>query len=131
MNKKIFIIEDDINILSALQAKLSHSGLSVAVNSGINERETIIREIINEKPDYIILDVILPLIDGFKLLRDIKANDETGGIPVFIFTDFSENDLKAKCDNLGADYYFLKNELNIDQFTDKIGKIMRNREKII
>ena len=63
------------------------------------------------------------------LLHDIKANDETCGIPVFVFTDFSENDLKAKCDNLGADYYFLKSELNIDQFTDKIGKIMRNREK--
>jgi len=130
MIKKIHIIEDNVNILGGLQAKFSSLGMEVSISDGSGDIEHIMRAIIKIKPHYIILDLILPLVEGLEILQSIKANENIHSIPVFVFSDFSENDLKNKCLNLGADYYFVKNEFNLDQFVDKVIRIINNREKL-
>lgn len=131
MDKRIHIIEDNVNILSGLQAKFSSLGMGVSTSDGSGDIEHIVRAIIAQKPHYIILDLILPLLDGLEILKNIKANENIHNIPVFVFSDFSEEDLKNKCLNLGADYYFLKNEFNLDQFIEKVIRIINNREKVL
>src|SRR3989339_1147960 len=130
MIKKIHIIEDNVNILGGLQAKFSSLGMEVSISDGSGDIEHIMRAIIKIKPHYIILDLILPLVEGLEILQSIKANENIHSIPVFVFSDFSENDLKNKCLNLGSDYYFVKNEFNLDQFVDKVIRIINNREKL-
>ena len=130
MKKKFLIIEDDANILYGLQAKFNVSGFDTAIdNGGFGIHETIYR-IIEEKPNYIILDLILPDIDGFDLLHNIKGNRDISDIPVFVFTNLSDDGTKELVDKIGGDYYFLKHELNIDQFTEKIFKIIKNKENL-
>ena len=97
MSKKIFIIEDDVNTLSALQAQFSAKGMEVITNNGMGEIRGILQEISKDRPDYIILDLILPQIDGFELLGSIKSKKEEISTPVFIFTDLSDEDSRARC----------------------------------
>jgi len=129
MNKKILVIEDDSNILAGLQAKFRVEGMEVLVNNGTETIEEIIERINKEKPNYIILDLMLPKIDGFELLRDIKSGGHGAKIPIFIFTNLTDKDSKEKCDTLGANYYFIKSDFNFDEFLEKIKKIISNLEK--
>jgi two-component system, OmpR family, alkaline phosphatase synthesis response regulator PhoP len=126
MEGKIFVIEDDINILSALEAKLAHEGFRVETDAGADEIENVLSRIEIFKPDYIIMDLILPRMDGAKLLCSIRTQEEEAKIPVFIFTDMSDEDVRAMGGKLGANCYFVKTDLNVDEFVGKIKKIIFN-----
>lgn len=130
MAKKILIIEDEINIMHGLGAKFRVEGFEVSLDAGTDFIGSLIARIKIDKPDFIILDLILPNIDGFELLNRIKSDEDIFVIPVFVFSDMSEADVRARCHNLGADYYFLKEELNIDDFVAKVKKIIQNRDKL-
>ncbi len=126
MSEKILIIEDDINILSALQAKLAIEGFETATEDSNDEQENIMARMRVFGPDFIIMDIVLPRLDGAKLLYAIRAEEEGRKIPVFVFTDVSDEDTRAMSAKLGANYYFLKTDLNIDDFVGKVKKIIRN-----
>lgn len=128
MSKKIFIVEDDVTLLSSLQAKFSVEGYDVIANNGAGDINDVIKLLKVSAPNFIILDLILPRIDGFELLGLIKANNTLAKIPVFIFSNLSDDDSKDKCQRLGAEQYFVKSEFNIDQFIAKIKKIIVNKE---
>ncbi|MFA6306841.1 MAG: response regulator [Patescibacteria group bacterium] len=127
-NKKILIIEDDANLLYGLQAKFRVEGFEVITDEGADKKEAM-EKIKIQKPGYIILDIILPKINGFDMLAKIKADPAISKIPVFIFTNLSDSDSRQKGAELGADFYLIKTELNLDEFVDKFKKIIENRKK--
>ncbi|MDD5291160.1 MAG: response regulator [Patescibacteria group bacterium] len=130
MPKRIYIAEDDANILSSLQAKLSLEGFLVGTSSGNIEVGDLLREIKKFKPDFIILDLILPAVDGFDVIKAIKADEEISLLPIFIFTNLSDEDSRSRSLDLGIKHYFIKNDFNIDEFISKFKKIIANIEKI-
>lgn len=123
MDKKIFIIEDDANLLYGLQAKFRVEGFIVATDQGLNQAE-LMEKISAFKPDYIILDMVLPKTDGFDVLSKIKAAPETAKITVFVFSNLSDRDSKERAEKLGADFYLLKTDINLDQFVARFKKII-------
>lgn len=127
-NKKILIIEDDANLLYGLQAKFRVEGFEVITDEGADETEAM-EKIKILKPNFIILDIILPKINGFQMLAKIKADPAISKIPVFIFTNLSDSDSRQKGAALGADFYLIKTELNLDEFVAKFKKIIENKEK--
>ena len=127
-NKKILIIEDDANLLYGLLAKFRVEGFDVVTDEGANKTEAM-EKIKVQKPNYIILDIILPRINGFQMLAEIKADPAISKIPIFIFTNLSDNDSRQKGAELGADFYLIKTELNLDEFVAKFKKIISNKEK--
>ena len=127
LGKKLYIIEDDANILYGLRAKFSLDGFQTEVDIGIEDVENILNKIRIFNPDYIILDLILPKVNGFDLLAKIKADQRIFKIPVFIFTNLSDEDSKARGKKLGTDYYFIKNDFTLDEFVDKVKNIIKNR----
>jgi DNA-binding response OmpR family regulator len=127
MGKKIFIIEDDANILYALQAKLSLAGFDIEINNGSSSAEEVIRKIKMFNPNYLILDLILPLLDGFSIAKAIKADEELSEIKVFVFTSLSDSDSRSMGASYGVKYYFIKNELSIDDFVSRFLKIVNNK----
>ncbi|NCQ16090.1 response regulator [Candidatus Falkowbacteria bacterium] len=129
MAKKILLIEDDVNLLYGLQAKFSVEGFSVATDAG-SEKEEILEKIRALKPDYVILDIILPRVDGFEVLKEIKTDPQFTGLPVYIFTNLSDDDSRERAAKLGADLYLLKIDFNLDEFVEKFKKIISNAEKI-
>jgi DNA-binding response OmpR family regulator len=127
--KKIFIVEDEAVILLALEAQLRAIGYSAETNEGEPTINAILDKIKLFVPNYLILDLVLPQVDGIELLKAIKADVETASIPVFIFTNYSDADTKARCQDLGAEYYFIKSEFNIDEFVAKFKAITTNLDK--
>ncbi|MFH1744968.1 MAG: response regulator [bacterium] len=127
---KIFIIENDINTSHSLQAKFKVNNLEVVNCNIFLSIKEIIEQIIEAQPDYIVHGFRFPNMDGFDLLHAIKSNKETMNIPVFVYTKLSDDKSKKKCADLGAEYFFSKKELNLEQFSEKVIKIIENRSKI-
>ena len=128
-SKKIFIVEDDANLLYGLQAKFSLQGFEVITDEGLDKTD-ILDKILTGRPDFIILDIILPKLNGLELLKEIKANQAIHKIPVFIFTNLSDNDSRQQAAKFGAEIYFLKADFILDDFVDKFVKIISNKEKL-
>jgi DNA-binding response OmpR family regulator len=127
--QKIFILEDDVNILYGLESQLSASDFVVESSEGDEEVEELMNNIRDFAPDYIILDLILPKLDGFDVIKRLKGDEELSDLPIFIFTDLSDEDSKRRSLDIGADYYFIKEEFDTYEFAEKVKNIINNQEK--
>ncbi len=128
MSKKIFIIEDEEGILYGLQDHFTSDGYDVEISAADEELEDLLARIKKTKADYVILDLVLPKLDGLEILKRLKNDDETADIQVLIFTDLSDEDSRTRSVGLGANYYFLKSELDITEFADHVEKIIENKQ---
>lgn len=128
-SEKIFIIEDDANILYGLEAQFTAADLEVEVSEANEEIDELISNIRDFDPDYIILDLILPKVDGFEVIKRIKGDEELAEKEIFIFTDLSDEDSRSRSLELGADYFFFKEEFDTFEFAEKVKKIITNKEK--
>lgn len=129
-DKKIFIIEDDANLLYGLEAQFASADFEVEVSEAEEDEEELLSLLREFDPGYIVLDLILPKIDGFELLRKIKEDSELTEKEVFIFTDLSDEDSRQRSLEMGADYVFFKEDFDTFSFTEKVVKIIKNQEKI-
>ena len=127
--KKIFILEDDVNILYGLEAQFSADEFAVESSEGEEGLEELLDNIRAFSPDYLILDLILPKLDGFEVVKKIKEDDELSDLQIFIFTDLSDEDSKNRSLELGADYYFIKEDFDTYEFAEKVKKIISNQKK--
>jgi DNA-binding response OmpR family regulator len=130
MDKKIFIIEDDSNILYSLEASFSAEGLEVMTSEGDEEMDEIMENIGDFAPDYLILDVILPKLDGFEIIKKIKEDGDMADLPIFVFSDISDEDSRSRSLEMGADYFFPKEDFDAYEFAEKVKKIMANQERM-
>ena len=127
--RKIFIIEDDANLLYGLESQFGADEFEVETSQGDEELEELLATIKDFNPDYIILDLILPKLDGFEIIKRLKDDAETNDLPIFIFTDLSDEDSRNRSLELGADYYFIKEDFDPYEFTEKVKKIIDNQEQ--
>jgi two-component system chemotaxis response regulator CheY len=128
-SKKIFIVEDDANILYGLESQFEAADLEVEVSEADEDIEELISNIKDYDPDYIILDLILPKIDGFDVVKKLKSDEELSEKEIFIFTDLSDEDSRSRSLELGADYIFFKDEFDTFEFAEKVIKIISNKGK--
>lgn len=75
-----------------------------------------------EKPDFVLLDIILPGLDGFSVLEEVKKDKSTKNIPVIMLTNLGTEDDKAKGIKMGALDYLVKASLTPGQVSDVIKK---------
>jgi len=127
--KKIFIIEDDANILYGLESQFASGDFEVDISEAEEELEELLSKVKEADPKYVILDVILPKIDGFELVRKIKSDPELSEVEIFIFTDISDEDSRQRSLELGADYLFFKEDFDTFEFAEKVKKIIVNSDK--
>jgi len=128
-NKKIFIIEDDADLLYGLEAQFTSGEFIVEIATGEEEIEELLTQLREFDPAYVILDLILPKIDGFEIIKKMKADDELNDRQIFIFTDVSDEDSRQRSLKLGADYFVFKEDFDTFQFAEKVKKIITNQEK--
>jgi DNA-binding response OmpR family regulator len=102
---RILIVEDEANIIKLISIRLERLGHSISsADNGVAALE-IARESI---PDLILLDVMIPLLNGFQVLQQLKADPTTAPIPVLMLTARShEHDIVAGLES-GADDYIIK-----------------------
>ena len=78
-----------------------------------------------KKPDIIMLDIIMPLVDGFAALRKIKADETTKNIPVVMLTNLAQNGDITEGKRLGATDYLVKANLTPTEVVEKIKKVLK------
>jgi twitching motility two-component system response regulator PilG len=105
MQKKILIVEDEESLLKLESILLTTKGYLVqGVVSGLAALEAIEEEL----PDLVLLDVMLPKMDGFEVCSRIKQNQGTRHIPVILLTAKKTPEDVARGQEVGADYYITK-----------------------
>ncbi len=130
MNKNIFIIEDDTNIASGLQVQFSLATFNAEINQGEEDIEDLVNSIKKFNADIVVLDLILPKFDGFEIIKTIREDKEISDIYIFVFTDVSDEDSKARGLQLGANQYFIKDDFSTEEFVEKVSKIIDNKEAL-
>jgi DNA-binding response OmpR family regulator len=103
--KKILMVEDEKNIILGVKTCLEIANYRVVV---VEDGEKAIEVALKEKPDLILLDLMLPKIDGFEVCRKLKAMEETKKIPVVVLTAKTGDEDKEKAREAGADAYMTK-----------------------
>ena len=120
MKKKILIIEDETALLYALQSQLSAEGFETYI---ADDGEKALKIIGSNKPDAIVLDIILPKIDGWQLLKKIKRDSRTKNIPVIMISNLSDEPSRKRGIELGAKDYLAKINYGIGELVEKIKEL--------
>ncbi len=103
--KKILIVEDEESLLKLESILLTSKGYDV---QGVSNGAAALRVIAEEPPDLVLLDIMLPEMDGFEVCRRIKQNEATRHIPVIMLTAKKSRDDMARGEDVGADWYITK-----------------------
>lgn len=121
-NKTILLMEDDIMVSSIYKAKFEADGFKVVIAiDGASGLELLKKE----KPDIVLQDVILPGLDGFSVLEEIKRDKATKNIPVIMLTNLGTPEDKAKGQRMGATDYLVKASFTPSEISEKIKYILK------
>jgi len=104
---KVLIIDDEQLILDMYSERIKEAGYEVLTALDGQKGAEIAQ---NEHPDVILLDIIMPKYNGLDVLRDLKADDKTKDIPVYLLTNLPQEASGEKAKQLGASGYLVKAE---------------------
>jgi len=116
---KILFIEDELALQKSLGELLSSQNFEVI---SATDGETGVKLTFEEKPDLILLDLILPKLHGLQVLERIKADPRTNKIPVIILTNLEGAKDVEKALELGATTYLVKANYDLDELVQRINK---------
>jgi len=119
---KILVIEDDKFLRELISQKLVKEGYDI---SEAMDGEEGIEAAKKEQPDLILLDLILPGIDGFEVLARIKSEPEASKVPVIILSNLGQKDDIEKALKMGAVDYLIKAHFTPAEIIEKIRGIMK------
>ncbi|MEA1926010.1 MAG: response regulator [Patescibacteria group bacterium] len=124
--KKILIVEDDPMLLEIYQKKfLDYKYDILTASTGIEA----LQKIRIEKPELVLLDLVLPEEDGFEVLKKIKQSPRTKDIKVIIFSNLSQVENKQKATELSADGFITKSDYTPREIIEEVGKVLLNKAK--
>ncbi len=113
---KIILVEDDLPLLRMYQVAFKNSGLEFI--SAINGQEGL-DKLKSEKPDLVLLDLVLPLKTGFEVLEEVKKDPELAKTPLICLSVLHQQEDIDKCKLLGADDYIVKSDTAPEQVVAK------------
>jgi len=123
-NKTILLVEDEADVQDIYKTKLKKKGYKViTANSGTEGVDMAL----HKKPDLILLDLILPLKEGFTVLEELKRNPKTQPIPVAILSNLNEDYEIKMGKSLGADAYLTKTGTTPDEVVKAVEEILKRK----
>lgn len=119
---KIVLIEDEEMLSNMYEAKFTKEGFEI---KKALDGESGLQLIQANKPDLVLLDIIMPKLDGFSVLRKIKEDPKTKNIPVILLTNLGQDEDIKKGNALGAKGYLVKANLTPAQVVDKVKEYLK------
>ncbi len=120
-SKVILLIEDDTFLSNIYKTKFEMEGYQVIAamdgEAGLAFAKT-------KNPNLILLDILLPKMDGFSVLKELKADEKTKKIPVILLTNLGQKDDVNKGLELGAEDYLIKAHFKPSETVNKVRKII-------
>ncbi|MDP2586124.1 MAG: response regulator [Candidatus Levybacteria bacterium] len=120
--KKILVAEDDSFLANAYRVWLPKAGFEIKITRDGQEAMDSLSEF---APDLIILDLIMPVKDGFTVLSEIKSNDRWKKIPVIVVSNLGQKEDIDRSMALGAADYIVKSGMPISGMIEKINKFLK------
>ena len=121
MAHKILLVEDDPFLLDMYSTKFKDVGFNIVV---AQDGEMAITKAKEERPDLVLLDVVLPKKDGFEVLKTLKSYSATAGIPVILLTNLGlDSDVKRGLE-LGAQSYIIKAHFTPTEVVAKVKEVL-------
>lgn len=122
MAKKILIIEDEPAQAGAIEMTLKKSGIETKIAydgmAGLEMARL-------EKPDLILLDIVLPKMDGIDVLKQLRADKSTAEIPILILTNLASGDTVREVMQAGGTEYLVKTDYTLEQLVNKVEGILK------
>jgi len=121
MPKIILFIEDEPALQKTFGDILKQEGYEMI--SALDGEEGL-RKVKEKKPDLILLDLILPKVNGFDILKQLKADPETEDIPIIVLTNLEGTGDIEKALELGATTYLVKASYSLEEVVEKVKKVL-------
>jgi CheY-like chemotaxis protein len=120
--KVILLVEDDAFVGDIYQTKLGQMGYIVQVaENGLEAMKLVGRK----APDLILLDIVMPYMDGIEVLKKLKEKDEWKSIPVVLLTNLSEKEKVEEGLSLGAKDYLIKSHFTPSEVVEKVKTLLK------
>lgn len=119
MSKKILIIEDEEILSNLLDKKLKEMGYETSLAF---DGEAGVKKIKEEKPDLVLLDIIMPKKGGFEVLEEMQKDDEMKKVPVIIISNSGQPVEISRALDLGVKDYLIKTQFDPNEVIEKVKK---------
>jgi DNA-binding response OmpR family regulator len=124
--KKVMIIEDDYFVLDIYHTKLTQAGFEVVdAKDGQDGLDKLKAE--ENLPDLILLDIVMPRLNGLEVLGEVKKDERLKSIPIILLTNLSQKAEIDKGMELGAVDYLIKSHFTPSEVLEKINSIIGNK----
>lgn len=120
--KTILLVEDDLFLIDIYKNKLNAAGFEIDV---AEDGEAALKKIKEKKPDLMVLDIVLPGIDGWELLEKIKTETQIKDLKVLILSNLSQKDEVEKGMELGAIRYLIKAHYTPSEVVAEIKQLLK------
>jgi len=124
--KTILIIEDEAAIAQMYRLKLEMNGYKVEIAL---DGESGLKLISSVKPDLVLLDIMMPHMNGDEVLKKIRSNPNTENLPVLILTNIGDESLRNRLEKLGVTSYIQKSDLTPKHILAKVNATLRNNNR--
>ncbi len=118
---KILLVEDDINLRDIYSARFAAEGYQIITAS---DGEEALATAVKEKPDLIVLDVMMPKISGFDVLDILRSTPETKDTKVIMMTALSQDTDKERGESLGANRYLIKSQVTLEDVVNNVKEML-------
>lgn len=119
--KKILLVEDDIALRDIYSARFMAEGYNVVSAS---DGEEALATAVRERPDLIVLDVMMPKISGFDVLDILRSTPDTKTTRVIMMTALSQETDRARGESLGVDRYLIKSQVTLDEVMTTVKQVI-------
>jgi twitching motility two-component system response regulator PilH len=119
--KRILLVEDDRYLRLACAAGLRQAGFTVLTADDGEQGLAVARA---ERPDLILLDMLMPKLTGLEVLRTLKAEEPTRAIPVLVLSNSSRERDVEEAMRLGALGYWVKSNLSLEELTRRVAELL-------
>ena len=119
--RSILLIEDDPFLVDLYNTKLKEEGFEVEI--AVSGREGL-RKFKERKPDLMLLDIVLPDLDGWEVLEEIKKLDKLNDLKIVILSNLTEKEDVKRAQEAGATSYLIKSHFTPTEVVEKIKKIL-------
>jgi DNA-binding response OmpR family regulator len=124
---KILVAEDDKLISGSLCDALKAEGHEP---TPAYDGEETVAKAKEHKPDLVLLDIMMPKLDGISVLWELKANNDTANVPVIVLTNLGDVETISKIVEAGATDYLLKSDQSIDEVVKKVKEVLARQVQL-
>jgi len=123
--KKLLIVEDEPMLMEMYVAKLSEQGIDILSANSAEQGFAMAKK---EKPDLILLDILLPMGNGIDLLEKIRKDEDIKDLKVLTFSNYDEPGTKKKAMQLGSIDYLIKTNYTPNQIAEIIANLLKDKD---